>query len=106
MSNIKVIAVDMEDSVYCDNCEADYTNSDDKGGILFQSKAICPKCTPTFKASIVRYKEEKFIRAKCPKNKSFADWVRQDLREPVPTKPSTVEEFFKEMTNGPKNTDK
>lgn len=67
--------------VLCDDCNADWTDRPEPGGILFQSKAICPDCTPKWLKSTAKYKEERFIRARCPPAMSFADWVRE-LRGP------------------------
>jgi len=68
--------------VVCDFCAADFTNSDRTGGFLFQSKAVCPDCAARTLPEIKSYGEEHFIRARCPEGKSFAQWVREDLRDP------------------------
>jgi hypothetical protein len=67
--------------VFCDLCGNDMTFSKEVGGILFQSKACCPSCAPNMEASAKKYGEEKFIRGRCPPDKSFANWVREDLRK-------------------------
>jgi len=77
---MEIIEIDIGDRVVCDDCNKDYTDRQESGGILFQSKAICPNCTPKWKLSAEEYGEEHFIRAVCPPGKSFADWVREDLR--------------------------
>jgi hypothetical protein len=33
-----------EDEVICDFCNGDYSDSDEQGGILIGSYAICPEC--------------------------------------------------------------
>ena len=66
--------------VVCDDCTNDYTDRDDEGGILFQSKAICPACAPYWLQGAATYGETHFVRGRCPPGKSFADWVRDDLR--------------------------
>lgn len=63
-------------SVLCDFCDEDMTESTVIGGLLFQSKAACPGCAPRIEASARGYGEERFIRARCPKGMTFADWVR------------------------------
>jgi len=68
------------DVVLCDDCGDDWTNSPISGGLLFGSKAICPRCCGKWEHDAKRYDEQRFIRARCPEHKSFADWVRQDLR--------------------------
>lgn len=35
---------DLEETVICDICNADYTDSPEEGGILVGSYALCPKC--------------------------------------------------------------
>lgn len=75
-----MIEIDAGQSVICDLCGEDKTESKVSGGFLFQSKAVCPDCAPNYEASAKRYSELHFIRARCPEGKSFADWVREDLR--------------------------
>lgn len=72
------------DIVICDLCGKDYTNSNEKGGITFGSKACCPDCTPGILKSAKKYNEESYIKSRCPKDKSFAQWVREDLRNGEP----------------------
>lgn len=67
-------------TVLCDICNTDYTDSKETGGILFGSYAVCPKCAPKMELDAKKYNEEKYIASRCPENKSFADWVREDLR--------------------------
>lgn len=64
--------------VKCDSCNKDYTNSKEKGGIVVLDTevggmAVCPKCAPRFPENKIKYK--------CPPDLSFADWVRNVLRE-------------------------
>ena len=68
---------DIGDSVWCDICGEDYTDSTESGGFIFTRKAYCPKCSPEGMKSIKKYKEEKYIRATCAKDQSFADFVRK-----------------------------
>lgn len=81
MADFKQIRVEPGDIVLCDDCNRDYTNSTESGGILFGGRAICPVCAPAWEADAKKYDEERFIKARCPEGKSFADWVRQDLRK-------------------------
>lgn len=62
--------------VVCDICGEDFTDRPDVGGFIFTSKAYCPHCAPNGLQSIVKYGEERFIRAYCPEGRSFADFVR------------------------------
>ena len=68
--------IDIGDTVLCDICSKDYTNdSESTGGILFQSKGVCPDCTPEFMGRVFQYGEQGYIRGECPKNMSFRDWI-------------------------------
>ena len=67
----------MMDYIICDLCGEDYTNSNQQGGILFGSRAICPTCTPETLKVIRKYKEERYIKAFCPAELSFSAFVRQ-----------------------------
>ena len=77
---------DIGDTVLCDDCNENYTDSNQTGGITFQSKAICPKCAPKWIKNAEEYNEGRFITAHCPLNMSFADWVRNVLRGGKPGK--------------------
>lgn len=77
---MRIIINDPGESVFCDFCGDDLTESNACGGIQFQSKAACPVCAVPLERDARKYSELHFIRARCPENKTFADWVRQDLR--------------------------
>ncbi len=66
---------DIGDTVLCDMCSVDFTERDDIGGLLFNNKAVCPICQPSFMVDVRKHKEEKFIQATCPELQSFHDWV-------------------------------
>jgi len=72
---IEKIVSDIGDTVICDWCDIEYTNSDAKGGILFGEKSICPKCMPKALENIKKFKEEEFIKAVCPDDMTFKDFV-------------------------------
>lgn len=74
-NGMTVINIDPGETVLCDLCNEDYTNSDEKGGFLFLSKAVCPKCAPNFLTSVKKYGEERFIRAQVNSDESFKDFV-------------------------------
>lgn len=65
---------DIGSRVWCDDCGEEYTDRPDEGGLLFESKAYCPKCAAENLPTIKSYHEEHFIRAWCPKGMSFAAW--------------------------------
>lgn len=69
--------IDIGDTVICDICNEDYTNRDDSGGFLFGTYAYCPDCAKSRMANIRSYNEEKYIKAHCPPNMSYKDWVLQ-----------------------------
>jgi hypothetical protein len=56
-------------------CTGDYTNSDEKGGLLFVSKAVCPKCAPGLEKDANTYGETHFIRARALDGESFREFV-------------------------------
>ena len=64
--------MDIGDTVVCDFCNDDYTESEEQGGCLIGSYAICPKCEKE-----VEHREE--IDQLCPKDTQFRKWVL-DLR--------------------------
>ena len=66
--------------VFCDDCGEDYTDRPDAGGVLFQSKALCPTCAPKWESNAKAYGEMEYLRARCPDGMAFADWVRDELR--------------------------
>lgn len=68
--------------IQCDCCGRDYDNSSESGGILFSSRAVCPKCAPALEADAVKYGETEYIFDRCPKGMSFRDWcIRLRNRE-------------------------
>lgn len=67
--------------VVCDICDKDWTDETTPGGFIFSSKAYCPECAERGMKSIIRYQEERYIKAKCPEGISFADFVRQYREE-------------------------
>lgn len=75
-----VITIHPGRAVICDSCSRDYTNSDESGGMYFGGKAICTRCDPEWRKSATNHDELHLVEAVCPADKSFADWVREDLR--------------------------
>jgi hypothetical protein len=57
-----VIKVDVGNRVICDSCNEEYTGLPFDGGLLFQRKAICPKCAPKWRELAKKYNEERFIK--------------------------------------------
>jgi hypothetical protein len=54
---------DIGDTVICDICNEDFTDSLECGGMLFGSYGVCPRCTPRMLEDIKKYKEEHGILA-------------------------------------------
>lgn len=75
-----VIHLESGATVLCDDCNKDYTDLPEKGGILFGSKAIGPCCSSKWIRNAAKYSEMSHIKKRCPTDKSFADWVREDVR--------------------------
>jgi hypothetical protein len=69
--------IDIGETVLCDQCSGDYTYSDESGGFLFGSHAVCPKCAPGMLESAKKYHEDRYISAWCPAGTSFRNWVLQ-----------------------------
>lgn len=67
--------IDVGNTVVCDMCNADFTNSDKQGGFLFGSKGVCPDCQDRVMSDIKKYNEEYYIKGYCPEGMSFKDWI-------------------------------
>lgn len=66
---------DVVERVKCDLCKSDYTHSPLEGGFVFEHLAICPICAPEVLKDAHFFHEEAFIRATCPENTSFRDFI-------------------------------
>ena len=73
--------VDVGDTVVCDFCCEDMTTRPDPGGVILQSKAICPACTKKYEhdieldmADAVRYGRR---AERAQPGEAFADFVRR-----------------------------
>lgn len=69
--------IDLGNTVLCDYCNEDYTESKECGGIIFGSHAICPKCADRALITIKECGEEEYIKALCGPDQSFGDFVRK-----------------------------
>ncbi len=61
--------IDIGDSVLCDYCNKDYSESDLEGGALVGSYAVCPECI----AKGSRIKADRM----CPEGMTFKEFVLQ-----------------------------
>ena len=77
---MKILTIEPGTYVCCDMCSRDFTNSDETGGILFESKGVGPCCSARIEKSALKYNEAQHIRARCPINMSFAHWIREVIR--------------------------
>jgi len=77
-----IIMKDDLGKVVCDFCDKDWSNSDQSGGFLFQSKAVCPDCEPRFMDRVKQHHEQSFIRDRCPEEQSFSEWIKNIRRRP------------------------
>jgi len=71
----KTVAIDIGNKVVCDICDCDYTECDDEGGFMFESKAVCPNCSAMFMEGVTKYHEEQYIRSVANPGESFRDFV-------------------------------
>lgn len=68
--------VDMSGRVLCDDCDRLFTaESTETGGMLFESKALCPTCTPKWMDGIKKHKEERYIRDMAEPGETFFNAV-------------------------------
>ena len=72
---ITIIELEPGNVVLCDLCNDDFTDSDEQGGFLFSSTAVCPHCAPDFLKGVKKCDEEQYIKERCPEDVSFRDWV-------------------------------
>ena len=80
-AGVQVIVIDPGDEVLCDLCNEGYEDSDEKGGFLFSSNAVCPKCAPRFEKSAKEHGEEQYIKARAKDGETFRDFVYRIRRE-------------------------
>lgn len=62
--------------VLCDIDNTDLTSDPRSGGFIFGSYGVGPCCADRYMKSIAKYNEQWNIHAYCPKDMSFADWIR------------------------------
>ena len=72
---MKIVEFDIGNTVQCDGCGEDYTDSDAIGGVLFGSKGYCPKCAPRLLEDAKKYGEEQYIRDRARNFETFRDFI-------------------------------
>ena len=75
MATITRTVHDIGDTVVCDICNVDYTDSGAVGGFLLQSKGICPGCAPRMDADLKKYGEEQYVRARANEGETFRAFI-------------------------------
>ncbi len=71
--------------VQCDLCAKDYTlDETSAGGMIVLSNAICPACSDRFLQLTLSYGEQHCIRARCPDNMTFRDFMRRYRANSLP----------------------
>lgn len=63
--------------IKCDICRKDYSNSNAKGGLLFDKTKVCPACTPKLKVSIKHHQQERWIIAEALADEKFTDFIKR-----------------------------
>ncbi len=68
--------------VRCDACGKDFSQLPDSGGIFwFDERLIGPCCAARWERVAGNFASvDELITARCPAGKSFADWVREEVR--------------------------
>ena len=69
------MSVDIGNIVVCDSCSEDYTDSDAEGGMLFDTKAICPACIQRWRDGAEEFGELAHIRAEASPGEKFREFV-------------------------------
>ena len=64
---MEIFSIDIGETVLCDLCNDEYSESDEQGGVLLGSSVACPTCVKKF--NITEHDGE------CPKGLSFKEWV-------------------------------
>ncbi len=67
--------IDIGNTIICDLCNEDYTNSDMCGGFIMGSYGVCPKCEPRMRARLKKYNEEDHIKAECPPGMTHREFI-------------------------------
>lgn len=56
-----IIEVNPEERVICDFCNKEFYDDDTKGGLAFNSSAVCPDCAPHIRKNAKENDETKYI---------------------------------------------
>ena len=91
-THLHITTCDLGDTVLCDMCGDDYSDRTETGGILFGSKALCPSCAPKTEREAKKYREEHYIRGRCPEGMEYRRWVIDILRAGRPAVTRIIEQ--------------
>lgn len=70
------VRIDVSDKVLCDDCDRLFTaQSPETGGMLVQSKALCPTCADKWAPKLAQYDEMHLIRDYAQEGERFYDAV-------------------------------
>jgi hypothetical protein len=68
--------IELGDVVLCDLCNRDYTYDDKStGGFQFVSRAVCPRCEPSFRKQVEQHNEVRYITNWARPDETFRDFV-------------------------------
>lgn len=67
--------IDVGDTVLCDMCNGDYTDSDAEGGFMLMSNGVCPECADRVENSCRQYGEEKYITERARPGETFKAFI-------------------------------
>lgn len=76
---MKTEKIDIGEMVLCDLCNTDFSEgkeaAGERGGFIYLSKGVCPRCAPDFYKLIKQYDEQEHIKALCPTTKTFREFI-------------------------------
>jgi hypothetical protein len=72
---VKTEIINIGNSVFCDGCNGDYTDSDAVGGLLYGTNAYCPACAISVEHNAMEFNETQFIRGRARKGQEFRAFV-------------------------------
>ena len=74
---MKVTKIDIGETVQCDFCSADFTDSSETGGFLFGTYGTCPHCVGRMMKTIERCNETHLIRERAREGETFRAFIKR-----------------------------
>lgn len=98
---MKNTALNISNTVICDICDKDYSTSNKKGGFIFATNAVCPTCVPALLRDIKMFGESNYIKAFCPADMSFKDFIlkRRESKKSLQISPKLHDKGLRESSN-------